>query len=62
MDIERIKQIGIRAAYRGGEILKRHFGHLQTVNKKGVISDASKFRVLGQWQNKLAAIKGDGRR
>jgi len=37
MDIERIKQIGIRAAYRGGEILKRHFGHLQTVNKKGVI-------------------------
>ncbi len=37
MDIEWIKQIGIRAAYRGGEILKRHFGHLTTVNKKGII-------------------------
>jgi len=37
MDIERIKQIGIRAAYRGGEILKRHFGHFTTVNKKGII-------------------------
>ncbi len=37
MDIERVKQIGIRAAYRGGEILKRHFGHLTTINKKGII-------------------------
>ena len=37
MDIEQIKQTGIRAAYRGGEILQRHFGHLSTVNKKGAI-------------------------
>lgn len=37
MDIERVKQIGIRAAYRGGEVLQRHFGHLTTINKKGII-------------------------
>lgn len=37
MDIERIKQVGTLAAYRGGEILKRHFGHLSKVNKKGPI-------------------------
>jgi myo-inositol-1(or 4)-monophosphatase len=37
MEIERIKQIGIRAAYRGGEILMQHFGKLKTVNKKGAI-------------------------
>lgn len=37
MDIEQIKQVGIRAAYRGGEILKRHFGHLSAVGKKGLI-------------------------
>ena len=37
MDIERIKLIGIRAAYSGGEILKRHFGHLSKISKKGAI-------------------------
>jgi myo-inositol-1(or 4)-monophosphatase len=37
MDFERIKQIGIRAAYRGGDILKRHFGHLFAIRKKGDI-------------------------
>jgi myo-inositol-1(or 4)-monophosphatase len=37
MDIERIKQIGIRAAYQGGEVLNRYFGKLETVNKKGTI-------------------------
>lgn len=37
MDFERIKQIGIRAAYRGGDILRRHFGHLFAIRKKGAI-------------------------
>ena len=37
MDLERIKQIGIRAAYRGGYILRRHFGNLFEIRKKGVI-------------------------
>jgi myo-inositol-1(or 4)-monophosphatase len=37
MDFERIKQIGIRAAYRGGDVLRRHFGHLFEIRKKGVI-------------------------
>jgi myo-inositol-1(or 4)-monophosphatase len=37
MDFERIKQIGIRAAYRGGEVLRQHFGHLFTIRKKGAI-------------------------
>lgn len=37
MDVERIKQVGIRAAYRAGEILNRHFGNLDSVQKKGAI-------------------------
>ena len=37
MEIEKIKQVGIRAAYQSGEILKRYFGNLKTVNKKGEI-------------------------
>ncbi len=37
MEIEPIKQVGIRAAYRAGEILKNHFGHLTSVTKKGAI-------------------------
>lgn len=37
MEIEKIKQIGIRSAFRGGEILKSHFGNLKSVHKKGVI-------------------------
>jgi myo-inositol-1(or 4)-monophosphatase len=37
MDFERIKQIGIRAAYRGGDILRQHFGHLFEIRKKGAI-------------------------
>jgi myo-inositol-1(or 4)-monophosphatase len=37
MDIEQIKQIGIRAAYQGGAILKSYFGNVKTVRKKGVI-------------------------
>jgi myo-inositol-1(or 4)-monophosphatase len=37
MDFERIKHIGIRAAYRGGEVLRQHFGHLFTIRKKGAI-------------------------
>jgi myo-inositol-1(or 4)-monophosphatase len=37
MNYERIKQIGIRAAYRGGDILRRHFGNLFEIRKKGTI-------------------------
>ena len=37
MEIEKIKQIGTRAAYRGGEVLKRHFGNLKAIRKKGAI-------------------------
>lgn len=37
MDMEPIKQAGIRAAYRAGEILKNRFGRLISVTKKGAI-------------------------
>ena len=37
MEIEEIKQIGVRAAYQSGEILKRFFGNLKSVKKKGKI-------------------------
>lgn len=37
MDIQRIKQVGIKAAYTAGEILIKHFGKLDTINKKGAI-------------------------
>jgi myo-inositol-1(or 4)-monophosphatase len=37
MNFERIKQIGIRAAYRGGDLLRQHFGHLPEIRKKGTI-------------------------
>jgi len=37
MEIEQIKQIGIRAAFQGGEILRRYFGNLKKVSKKGTI-------------------------
>lgn len=37
MDAERIRQVGIAAAYRAGEILKKHFGNLEMVKKKGAI-------------------------
>ena len=37
MEIDQVKQIGIRAAYRGGEVLRGYFGNLKTVSKKGTI-------------------------
>lgn len=37
MDLETIKQVGIKAAYQAGEILTRHFGNLTHINKKGAI-------------------------
>jgi myo-inositol-1(or 4)-monophosphatase len=37
MEIEKVKQIGIRAAYQSGEVLKRYFGNLKAVIKKGEI-------------------------
>ena len=37
MDLEMIKKIGIRAAYRAGRILNTHFGKITQVTKKGAI-------------------------
>jgi myo-inositol-1(or 4)-monophosphatase len=37
MEMDRITQVAIRAAYGAGEVLKRHFGHLDRVKKKGAI-------------------------
>jgi myo-inositol-1(or 4)-monophosphatase len=37
MDLKRIKQVGIKAAYRAGKILNAHFGNLSHVTKKGAI-------------------------
>jgi myo-inositol-1(or 4)-monophosphatase len=37
MDMERIKQVGIAAAYNGANVLKAHFGRLRSVQKKGAI-------------------------
>lgn len=37
MDMDRITQVGVRAAYNAGEILKQHFGQLDQVEKKGAI-------------------------
>lgn len=37
MDMDRITQVAIRAAYSAGEVLKHHFGRLNGVKKKGAI-------------------------
>ncbi len=37
MEIDSITQVAIRAAYKAGEVLKHHFGHLEQVKKKGDI-------------------------
>ena len=37
MDLERIKQIGIKAAYNGAEVLRSYFGNISHVKKKGAI-------------------------
>lgn len=36
MDIEAITRVALRAADRGGEVLRRHFGRIRRVDKKGV--------------------------
>lgn len=37
MDMERIKQVGIKAAINGGKILQQHYGRLRSIRKKGAI-------------------------
>jgi len=37
MDLDRIKQVGISAAYKGAEVLQSYFGNITRINKKGVI-------------------------
>lgn len=37
MDLDRIKQIGVRAAYRAGEVINRYYGKSFGITKKGVM-------------------------
>lgn len=37
MDLARVKQVGISAAYKGAEILQSYFGNITRINKKGAI-------------------------
>ena len=37
MDMQRIKQVGIKAAVNGGKILQQHYGCLRSIRKKGAI-------------------------
>ncbi|MGA6924306.1 MAG: inositol monophosphatase family protein [Desulfosarcina sp.] len=37
MNIEKIKQVGIAAACEGGKVLRKHFGNLRSIRKKGAI-------------------------
>ena len=37
MDLERVKRVGIAAAYQGAEILRSRFGKISRVDKKGAI-------------------------
>jgi myo-inositol-1(or 4)-monophosphatase len=37
MDIDKIKRIGVRAAYRAGRLLNQHFGQALHITKKGAI-------------------------
>lgn len=37
MDMERIKQVGIAAACKGGEVLQKHYGRLRSIRKKSAI-------------------------
>ena len=37
MNIDDIKRVGMSAAYKGGEVLRTHFGNLEAINKKGAI-------------------------
>lgn len=37
MELQKIKRIGIAAAYKGGEVLRAHFGKITKVEKKGAI-------------------------
>lgn len=37
MELDRIKRIGVAAAYKGAAVLRAHFGNLDRVEKKGTI-------------------------
>jgi len=37
MDLELVKNIGMAAAYKGGGVLRSHFGRVSKIDKKGVI-------------------------
>jgi myo-inositol-1(or 4)-monophosphatase len=37
MDLDRVKRVGISAAYKGAEVLQSYFGNITQVNKKGDI-------------------------
>ena len=42
MDLERVKRVGIAAAYNGGTILRSYLGRLSSINKKGDIDLVTK--------------------
>ncbi|MBW1725088.1 MAG: inositol monophosphatase, partial [Deltaproteobacteria bacterium] len=37
MDLERIKRVGIAAAYKAGSVLRSHYGRISRIDKKGAI-------------------------
>ena len=37
MDLELVKRVGIAAAYKGGSILRSHYGRISKIDKKGAI-------------------------
>ncbi len=37
MDLERVKRVGIAAAYKGGSVLRSHYGRISRIDKKGAI-------------------------
>ncbi len=37
MDLERIKRVGIAAAYKAGGVLRSHYGRISRIDKKGAI-------------------------
>jgi myo-inositol-1(or 4)-monophosphatase len=56
MDFERIKQIGIKAAYGGAEVLRSNFGNISRVTKKGAI-DLVTEADIGSEKKILATIR-----
>ena len=37
MDLERLKRVGIAAAFKAGTVLRSHYGRISKIDKKGSI-------------------------